>query len=74
MSEKQKQKPPYNPYFKYAGMAFQMGAIIFIGMFGGMKLDQWTGLDKRFPIFTIVLSLAAVFGAMYSVIKDFIKK
>ena len=51
-----------------------MGAIIFIGMFGGMKLDQWTGMDKKFPVFTLVLSLAAVFGAMYFVIKDFLKK
>ena len=74
MKENQKPKPPFNPYLKYSGMAFQMGAIIFIGMFGGLKLDQWTGMDKKFPIFTLVLSLAAVFGAMYFVIKDFLKK
>ncbi len=50
-----------------------MGVIIFIGMYGGIKLDEWLGI-KKFPIFTIVLSLLAVFGAIYFVIKDFLKK
>lgn len=54
-------------------MGFQMGAIIFAGMYGGIKLDEYLGI-KKFPVFTIVLSLASVFGAIYFVIKDVLKK
>lgn len=54
-------------------MGFQMGAIIFLGMYGGIKLDEYLGL-KKFPVFTLVLSLLSVFGAIYMVIKDFLKK
>jgi F0F1-type ATP synthase assembly protein I len=54
-------------------MGFQMGAIIFVGMFGGIKLDEFFGI-KKFPVFTIILSLLSVFGAIYFVIKDFLKK
>jgi hypothetical protein len=54
-------------------MGFQMAATIGLGVFGGIKLDEWLGL-KKFPVFTIVLSLASVFIAIYLVIKDFLKK
>jgi hypothetical protein len=54
-------------------MGFQMGAIIFIGMFAGIKLDQWLGL-KKFPVFTLVLSLASVFASIWFAVKDFLKK
>lgn len=65
-------KKQLNSYAKYSIMGFQMGAIIFLGMFGGIKLDEWLGL--KFPIFTIVLSLLSVFAAIYFAIKDFLKK
>ncbi len=54
-------------------MGFQMGAIIFVGMYGGIKLDEYLGI-KKFPVFTILLSLSSVFGAIYFVIKDVLKK
>jgi hypothetical protein len=60
-------------YGKYSSMAFQMGITIALGVWGGMKLDESFPLGK-FPIFTIVLSLLGVFGAMYWVIKDLLKK
>ena len=60
-----------NDYVKYSGMAFQMGAIIAIATWGGLKLDKLAGFET--PIFTIILSLLGVFGAIYSVLKDFIK-
>lgn len=72
MKESPKQKRPSNSYLKYSGMAFQMGAIIFIGVFGGFKLDQW--LELKTPIFTLILSLVSVFAAIYLSIKDFLKK
>jgi hypothetical protein len=57
-----------NDIAKYSGMAFQMLIIIGIGVFGGIKLDDW--LHMRFPLFTVVLSLAAVMLAIYYFIKD----
>jgi hypothetical protein len=71
---------PQNPkkqrltdYGKFSAMAFQMGITIALGVWGGMKLDEYFPIT-RFPIFTIVLSLLSVFGAMYFVIKDLLKK
>jgi len=66
-------KPPLTDYGKYAGMALQMGVIIALGVWGGVKLDEKFPLTK-FPLFTITLSLLSVFGAMYFVIKDLLKK
>ena len=66
-------KPDYNNWAKYSGMAFQMGIPIALGVWGGMKLDELYPLG-RFPVFTISLSLLSVFGAMYWVIKDLLKK
>jgi len=67
------QKKNYlNNYAKYSGIAIQMLAIILLGVFGGYKLDQWMNLS--FPVFTILLSLLSVFFAIYSVVKDLVKK
>ncbi|MGI9544485.1 MAG: AtpZ/AtpI family protein [Cyclobacteriaceae bacterium] len=54
-------------YAKYSGLAFQLMAIIFVGVFTGVKLDAW--LDNKFPSFTIGLSLLAFFAMMYFLIK-----
>jgi hypothetical protein len=53
-------------------MAVQMGVIIALGAWGGTKLDQRLGFKT--PICTLVLTLAAVFIAIYLSIKDFIRK
>lgn len=73
MSQQKPKKPPLTDYGKYAGMALQMGAIIALGVWGGMKLDEKFPLG-RFPAFTITLSLLSVFASMYFVIKDLTKK
>ena len=49
----------------------QMAVIIFLGVFGGVKLDRLLGL--RFPVLTLVLSLLSVSLAVYLAIKDFLK-
>lgn len=59
-------------YSKYSSIAAQMLIIILIGVFGGMKLDQWIGW--LFPVFTAILSILAVMFAIYIVTKDLIKK
>jgi F0F1-type ATP synthase assembly protein I len=58
-------------YSKYSSLAFQMIAIILIGVFGGIKLDKW--LKMAFPLFTVVLSFLAVLFAIYYSLKDFIR-
>ena len=63
----------FQEYGKYAGMALQMGVTIAIGAWGGMKLDEYFSLTKP-PVFTLILSLMAVIGSMYFVIKDLLKK
>jgi F0F1-type ATP synthase assembly protein I len=52
-------------------MAFQMLAIILLGVFAGFKLDQWIHTK---PIFTIILSIGSVILAIYTVTKDLLKK
>lgn len=64
------EKKQPNLALKYTGIGFQMLAIIGIGVFGGIKLDQWLHTPK---VFTIILSLLSIFAAIYVAIKDFIK-
>lgn len=62
-------KPQFDSYMKYSGMAFQLFAGIFLGVWGGIKLDAW--LNTK-PWFTVILSLFGIAAGMYSVLKDFI--
>ncbi|MEM8529045.1 MAG: AtpZ/AtpI family protein [Bacteroidota bacterium] len=70
--KKEARKKAVDSYMKYTGIAFQMGGIIFVGVLIGRKLDQY--FEQEQPIFTAVLALLAVLGAIYSVIKDTLKK
>ena len=65
-------RPPLESYARYSSLAFQMFAIIGIGIFGGFKLDRWIGL--KFPVFTVVFSLLSVAAAIYIAVKDLLKK
>jgi len=59
-------------YARYSGLAFQMFAIIALGIFSGLKLDQW--LKIGFPVFTVLFSILSVSGAIYIAVKDLLKK
>ena len=59
-------------YAKYTGIAIQMIVIIVIMTFAGVKLDERRGATT--PVFTLILSLLGVLAAIYTAIKDFIKK
>lgn len=72
MDKKDQKKKQLSNYGKYSSIAFQMLAIILLGVWGGVKLDEW--LKLSFPVFTIVLSLFSVALAIYSVVKDLLKK
>jgi len=65
-------RPPLESYARYSNLAFQMFAVIGIGIFGGVKLDQW--LKIGFPVFTVLLSILSVAASIYLAIKDLIKK
>ncbi len=65
-------RPPLESYARYSGLAFQMFAIIGLGIFGGVKLDQW--IDTGFPVFTVLLSIISVAASIYTAVKDLIGK
>ena len=64
-------KSPLENYARYTSMGIQMLVIIFLGVFGGYKLDQLAGTT---PLLTLLLSFAGVTMAIYLAIKDFLKK
>ena len=55
----------------YAGLAVQMGVIIAIGAYGGVRLDRWLNLS---PLFTIVCALLSIALAMYVMVFKLTKK
>lgn len=66
------EKKALKAYARYTSIAFQMLVIILAGVFGGRELDKW--LEWGFPVFTLVLTILAVFFAIYTVIKDLLRK
>ena len=64
-------KRQLDAYARYSTMAFQMLVIILAGVFGGYKLDQWL---HTAPLLVILLSILAVFIAIYSTTRDLLKK
>jgi F0F1-type ATP synthase assembly protein I len=52
-------------------MAIQMLSIILLGVFAGIKFDQW--LHTK-PILTVILSIASVSLSIYFVTKDLLRK
>ncbi|MDT0538747.1 AtpZ/AtpI family protein [Croceitalea sp. P059] len=65
------QKSPKKNNFKNAallsGIAFEMGAIIFLAVKGGNWLDENYEMEK--PIFTLILTLFGVAIAIYVVLQ-----
>lgn len=71
MTPQKKPKRPLNQYAKFSGILFQMIAIIGLGTFLGIKLDE------RYPnknnIYTVTLTTLAVVGSIYLAVKQIIK-
>jgi F0F1-type ATP synthase assembly protein I len=70
MSKKTLPHKQPNAFIKYSNLAIQMGLIIGLAAWGGMKLDAYFKLND--PYFTIGLSLLGIGIALYLVIKDVI--
>lgn len=72
MKNSTNRKSPLNDYAKYSGLAFQMLAAIALGVWGGMKLDKWTGW--KFPVFTVVLPLVGIVSSIVLLIRSLPKQ
>ena len=59
-------------FIQYTNVAFRMIMIILVGVYGGIKLDEYLGLGNS--IFTIILTLLGVAASMYIIIKEMTKK
>ena len=66
-----KPKKPHNTFIRFTGLAIEMGATIYVGSL----LGKW--LDERYPnpdgLYTKIVTLVAVFLAMYLVISQVMK-
>ena len=60
-------KKQLNQFLKFSNLGIQMGLIIGLGSYLGFKLDDYFKLDN---LFTICLSLAGIFGALFYVIRE----
>lgn len=70
-SQPSNKKPQFDSFLKYGNIAFTLFAAIFLGVWGGMKLDE---LINSKPWFTIILSLFGISAGIYAALKDFIRK
>lgn len=57
---------------RYAGLAMQFLISIGLGVFIGLKLDQWIGFS--FPLLVWLLPLLIIIGIIVRIIKDTSKK
>ena len=69
-NQNEKKDNQFNSYAKYSGIAIQMFAIIGLGSFAGVKLDEHYNNDGN--LWTIILSLSSTIFAMVFVIRRII--
>ncbi|MDP2162131.1 MAG: AtpZ/AtpI family protein [Flavobacterium sp.] len=67
MSQEPKKKP-LNKWLVLMNIPFQMGVIIFAGVYFGNWLDEKQ--QNKNSLYTIIFSLLAVFIALYNVIQQ----
>ena len=66
----QKPKKQFDDFIRYSSLAFEMMIIMGIGVWLGVKIDQW--LNMSFPAFTLGLMILSVIGAIYHAIRKFL--
>jgi len=64
-------KSPIKNIVRFSGLAFQMGALITIGALVGQWIDDKQ--TSEFPLWTLILTLFAVFTSLYIVIREVLK-
>lgn len=65
-----KKKSPIHQYAVYSNLAFEMAALIALGVFGGYQLDKVLSTS---PLFTIVCALAGIAVSLYLIIRSSLK-
>jgi F0F1-type ATP synthase assembly protein I len=65
-----KQNSQLNSYARFSSIAIQMFAIIAIGAFGGIKLDEY--FQNKNDLFTIITSLLSVIISILYVVRSII--
>lgn len=70
MDDKKKENP-LKFYAKYSTLALQMIVIIVAGAFGGKAIDGFVKWD--FPVFTLVLTILSVTGAVIYGMREIFK-
>ena len=71
-SDQQRPEKSLKTYARYAGIGFQMFAVVGLFTFIGYQLDKKSEADM--PLMTALFSLAGVCIALYQVIKTVTKK
>lgn len=61
-----------NTFVQYSSIGFQMLGTIGLGVWGGIKLDEWQGNQK--PIWTLSLSLFSIGASLYLFIRSLPKQ
>ncbi|MFC5409676.1 AtpZ/AtpI family protein [Larkinella bovis] len=59
-------------FVQYSAIGFQMLGTIGLGVWGGIKLDEWQENEK--PIWTLVLSLFSIGASLYLFIRSLPKQ
>jgi F0F1-type ATP synthase assembly protein I len=67
-SENPKKKPSSSVLVRFTDIAFRMAATIGVGVFLGKWLDTKMGMTK--PIYLPIVSMIAICGAIYMVIRE----
>tara|TARA_B100000508_G_scaffold75230_1_gene58655 strand:+ start:127600 stop:127830 length:231 start_codon:yes stop_codon:yes gene_type:complete len=58
-------------YLKFSTIAIQMGVLITAAALGGDWLDD--AQQNEFPVWTLILTLIAIFASLYQIIREVIK-
>lgn len=58
-------------FYRYTTMAMQMMLTMLVFVFAGYYTDKWLKLE--FPVFTLILTLAGVAGALYNAVRSLLK-
>jgi len=62
----------FKEYAKYSNLILTMIVMVAIGVFGGIKLDNYFGV--RIPFFTICLTILSTAAALFHLFKTLLKK
>ena len=54
-------------FLQYSSLALQMILTMLVFVVAGYFIDKW--LNWAFPVFTLILTLAGVFGSLYTAIR-----